>query len=109
MACAQRVHGMCTTRARHVLGMCAVHHTVHHNTAPLMFEPGGAAEGVLSEGDVLVSIDGVSCAEAILTQARHGACISARQLHGIAGWRRELHWGAMPTQDLVGRWVGVNY
>lgn len=76
--CTACVHSMCTTRARRVLGMCAVHHTVHHNNAPLFFEPGGAAEGVLSEGDVLVSIDGVSCAEATLAQARHRACI----LHG---------------------------
>ena len=76
------VHGVCTACSRHVHGKCSacarcITRCMHHNNAPLMFEPGGAAEGVLSEGDVLVSIDGVSCAEAILTQARHRACVSA--------------------------------
>ena len=97
-ACARRVHGVCTACARHVRGAS--------HGASLTFEPGGAAEGVLSEGDVLVSIDGVSCAGAILAQARHGACISTWRLHSnrmVAEWRRALHRGAMPMQDLVGR------
>ena len=94
----QHVHGMCTAYTRHVRGAS--------HGASLTFEPGGAAEGVLSEGDVLVSIDGVSCAGAILAQARHGACISTWRLHSnrmVAEWRRALHRGAMPMQDLVGR------
>ena len=70
--------GICTACAWacawHVRGMCVApifmeYATLHHN-APLTFEPGGAAEGMLSEGDVLVSIDGASCSGVIL-QALH--------------------------------------